>query len=137
MVVGSNTDAEGELAHAATLVATRYVQRMGILNGKVAVVTGGGRGIGRAIAHQLASEGAAVVVNDLGGSLFGEGADASPAQAVADVALANIGNGPVVVMPQLEEAFVGLCTPDRRGATLGNAGFILENTEGTFAEPEG
>ena len=55
---------------------------------------------------------------------------------MADVALANITNGPVVVMPQLEEAFVQLCTPDRRGATLGNAGFILDNTEGTFAEPE-
>jgi uncharacterized protein len=59
-----------------------------------------------------------------------------PSQAVADVALANIANGPVVVMPQLREGFELLCTPNRRGATEGNAGFILGNTEGTFAEPE-
>jgi short-subunit dehydrogenase len=55
---------------------------------------------------------------------------------VARYALDNIANGPVFVMPQLLEGFRMLCTPDRRGATEGNAGFILGNTEGTFAEPE-
>ena len=72
---------------------------MGKLDGKVALVTGSGRGIGRGVALALAQEGAAVVVNDLGVSLAGEGQDASPAQQVVDEikaaggrATANYGN---------------------------------------------
>ena len=57
---------------------------MGLFDGKVAVVTGSGRGIGREEALLLASEGAAVVVNDLGGARTGEGSDATPAQEVVD-----------------------------------------------------
>lgn len=52
-------------------------------DGKVAIVTGAGGGLGRAHALLLASRGARVVVNDLGGSRTGEGTDVGPAQAVA------------------------------------------------------
>ena len=53
-------------------------------DGRVAVVTGAGRGIGRAYAQLLGARGASVVVNDLGGSKEGLGADAGPARSVAD-----------------------------------------------------
>jgi NAD(P)-dependent dehydrogenase (short-subunit alcohol dehydrogenase family) len=52
------------------------------LEGKIVVVTGAGRGIGREIAVLCAREGAAVVVNDFGGSLSGSGADSGPAAEV-------------------------------------------------------
>src|SRR6478736_3726168 len=66
---------------------------MGRFDGKVAVVTGAGRGIGRAEALLLAAEGAAVVVNDLGGETTGEGADQRPAQQVVDEITAAGGRG--------------------------------------------
>jgi NAD(P)-dependent dehydrogenase (short-subunit alcohol dehydrogenase family) len=57
---------------------------------RVAVVTGAGRGLGRAYAQLLASRGALVVVNDVGGSLDGEGVDAGPAvQVVEEIAAAG------------------------------------------------
>jgi NAD(P)-dependent dehydrogenase (short-subunit alcohol dehydrogenase family) len=56
----------------------------GIVENKVAIVTGAGRGIGRAIALLMAEEGARVLVNDVGANLDGSGGDVGPAQQVVD-----------------------------------------------------
>jgi NAD(P)-dependent dehydrogenase (short-subunit alcohol dehydrogenase family) len=58
---------------------------MGMLDGKVAIVTGAGHGVGRGEAIELADHGAKIVVNDLGGSVTGEGADKRAADEVVDV----------------------------------------------------
>ena len=58
---------------------------MPLLADKVAIVTGAGHGVGRGEALELAAEGAKVVVNDLGGSVGGGGADKRPAEEVADL----------------------------------------------------
>jgi NAD(P)-dependent dehydrogenase (short-subunit alcohol dehydrogenase family) len=72
---------------------------MGILNGKTIAITGAGGGLGREHALLVASEGANVIVNDLGGSVDGQGDDKAPAQKVVEEiisaggkAVANIDN---------------------------------------------
>ena len=67
---------------------------MGALEGRVAVITGAGRGIGREHALLFAREGAKIVVNDLGGGNDGEGADSGPAHEV--VAEINAAGGTAV-----------------------------------------
>ena len=57
---------------------------MGLLDGKVAIVTGAGGGLGREHALALAKEGAAVVVNDLGGARDGSGSGSAMAELVAN-----------------------------------------------------
>src|SRR5580692_4227871 len=57
---------------------------VGALDGRVAIITGAGRGIGREHALLFAAEGAKIVVNDLGGAVDGSGDDRTPAQQVVD-----------------------------------------------------
>src|SRR3712207_6798440 len=66
------------------LMSGKETPAMPSIDGKVAIVTGAGRGIGRDHALALARAGAKIVVNDLGGSSAGEGSDQTPAQSVAD-----------------------------------------------------
>jgi NAD(P)-dependent dehydrogenase (short-subunit alcohol dehydrogenase family) len=72
---------------------------MGALDGRIAIITGAGRGLGREHALLFAAEGAQVVVNDLGGDIDGTGDDRAPAQQVVDEieemggeAVANVDN---------------------------------------------
>jgi NAD(P)-dependent dehydrogenase (short-subunit alcohol dehydrogenase family) len=57
---------------------------MGTLDGRVAIITGGGRGIGQSIARLFAAEGASLVINDLGANTDGTGGDSGPAHDIAE-----------------------------------------------------
>ena len=99
---------------------------------KVVVVTGAARGIGREIALLAAAEGAKVVVNDLGGSSEGEGADASPAQeVVADIRKAGgqaVANGDSVASAAGGDRIIQ-CALDNFGridAVVNNAGILRD-----------
>ncbi|MEM6460889.1 MAG: SDR family NAD(P)-dependent oxidoreductase [Pseudomonadota bacterium] len=103
-----------------------------MLEGKVAIVTGAGRGIGRDIALMMAAYGARVVVNDLGASGMGEGEDASPAREVVSEiraaggeAMANFGNvaKPEDANSMCEQAMDSFGTVD---IVVNNAGILRD-----------
>jgi NAD(P)-dependent dehydrogenase (short-subunit alcohol dehydrogenase family) len=97
---------------------------------QVAIVTGAGRGLGRLYALELARRGASVIVNDLGGTMHGDGSDASVADAVVDE-IERAGGVAVpshdsVDSPEGGEAIVGIAI-DRFGrldAVVSNAGIF-------------
>lgn len=99
-------------------------------DGQVAVVTGAGRGLGRLYALELARRGAAVVVNDLGGSMHGQGADSSVAdEVVAEITSAGgraVASYDSVDSPEGGQAIVNAAvdTFGRVDAVISNAGIF-------------
>ncbi len=105
---------------------------MGICEGRVVIVTGAGRGIGREHALELARQGARVIVNDLGGSTGGEGHDSGPAAEVADEIRSlggeAIANGADVSDWEQSAALVRAATEafGRLDALVNNAGILRD-----------
>ena len=107
---------------------------MGLLDGKVALITGAGGGLGEAYAKLFAREGAAVVVNDLGGPRDGSGGDASMAQKVVDAIKAEggraVANGAdISTMAGGQSVFDdAIKNFGRADILVNNAGILLDQT---------
>ncbi|HEV2365264.1 MAG TPA: SDR family NAD(P)-dependent oxidoreductase [Caulobacteraceae bacterium] len=115
---------------------------MGLLDGKVAIVTGGGNGLGEAYCKLFAREGAAVVVNDLGGARDGTGASAEAARKVADAITAEggraIANGDDVSTMEGGERILraALDAFGRVDILVNNAGILRDRTFANMSEAE-
>jgi NAD(P)-dependent dehydrogenase (short-subunit alcohol dehydrogenase family) len=107
---------------------------MGLLDKKVAIITGAGGGLGEAYAKLFAREGAAVVVNDLGGPRDGSGADKSMAQEVVDAIIAEggsaVANGSDISTLAGGEAVFNDAIKNfgRADILVNNAGILLDET---------
>lgn len=99
---------------------------MSLLDGKVAVVTGAGRGLGRAHALALAAAGARVVVNDLGGSTRGDGHDADAANAVAEE-IRDLGGQAVANLASVADWHGAATIVAQAVATFGRLDIVVNN----------
>ena len=105
---------------------------MAMVEGKVVVVTGAGRGIGRGFALLMAAHGAKVVVNDVGGSVEGEGTDKGPAAEVVGLIQAQggeaVANTDSVSDPKSAARIVeaALDSFGRIDAVVNNAGILRD-----------
>ena len=114
----------------------------GICDGRVVIVTGAGRGIGREHALELARQGAKVVVNDLGVSNSGEGSGQGPAdevvQAIRDMGGEAVANGADVADWEQTEALVRQAIDEfgRLDAVVNNAGFVRDRMFVSCSEEE-
>lgn len=115
---------------------------MGTMDGQVVVVTGAGRGIGREHALLFASEGAKVVVNDLGGAADGTGSTTSPAEeVVAEIIAAGgeaVPNGDDVADPKGADNIVALACRQygRLDALVNNAGILRDRVLVNMSEDD-
>ena len=114
----------------------------GICEGRVVIVTGAGRGIGREHALELARQGAKVVVNDLAVSNSGEGGGQGPAdevvQAIRDMGGEAVANGADVADWEQTEALVRQAIDEfgRLDAVVNNAGFVRDRMFVSCSEEE-